>query len=141
MHNQHLDQQLCFALYSASRRVTQEYDHFLRPFDLTYPQYLVMLVLWQWGRLPVKNIGAYLSLDSGTLSPLLKKLERKKLITKLRQQDDERVVMIGLTLLGKALQKKTNAIPHEMSCRLALTKKEFVKLRSQLQDVVKTLAP
>ncbi len=134
-----LDQQLCFALYSAARLIVQAYNPLLLDLGITYPQYLVMLVLWQNDGLSVNEIGSHLLLDSGTLSPLLKKLEQKSLVKKYRQDKDERVVKIQLTSAGKTLQKKAVKIPDTMFCQLAMNQKDFSLLRSQLQQLSKNL--
>jgi MarR family transcriptional regulator, organic hydroperoxide resistance regulator len=102
-----LENQLCFALYSASHAFTRAYKPVLEPLGLTYPQYLVMLALWEKGPLTVKAIGEALMLDSGTLSPLLKRLEQVGLIIRRRDSRDERQVVITLTDQGKALEAET----------------------------------
>jgi DNA-binding MarR family transcriptional regulator len=109
-----LDEQLCFALYAASRAMTARYRPMLEAIGLTYPQYLVMLVLWDDGPSTVSQIGSRLRLDSGTLSPLLKRLEQHGLITRRRRADDERSVEIRLTDDGAALRGKAEAVPQEM---------------------------
>lgn len=135
----HLDQQLCFALYTASRLLIQNYGPLLKDLDITYPQYLVLLVLWKDDNLSVKEIGHQLKLDSGTLSPLLKKLQSKGLIKKVRQGDDERVVVIGLTKSGHDLKKMAEKIPTTLFCNLALKEKDFLQIRSQLQNLIQHL--
>ncbi|GAA0663052.1 MULTISPECIES: MarR family winged helix-turn-helix transcriptional regulator [Rheinheimera] len=106
-----LEKQLCFSLYSASHRLVRSYRQLLEPLDLTYPQYLAMLVLWQQSELNVKELGEKLHLDSGTLTPLLKRLENKGLVSRTRSQLDERVVHIHLTEQGKALKNQASHIP------------------------------
>lgn len=106
-----LEKQLCFSLYSASHRLVRSYRQLLEPLDLTYPQYLAMLVLWQQSELNVKELGEKLHLDSGTLTPLLKRLENKGLVSRTRSQLDERVVHIHLTEQGKALKTQASHIP------------------------------
>jgi DNA-binding MarR family transcriptional regulator len=106
-----LEKQLCFSLYSASHRLVRSYRQLLEPLDLTYPQYLAMLVLWQQSELNVKELGEKLHLDSGTLTPLLKRLENKGLVSRTRSQLDERVVQILLTEQGKALKTQASHIP------------------------------
>ncbi len=106
-----LEKQLCFSLYSASHRLVRCYRQLLEPLDLTYPQYLAMLVLWQQSELNVKELGEKLHLDSGTLTPLLKRLENKGLVSRTRSQLDERVVQIHLTEQGKALKTQASHIP------------------------------
>ena len=112
-----LDQQLCFALYSASRSLTRAYAPLLEPLGLTYPQYLVMLVLWEDKSASVKALGERLALDSGTLTPLLKRLEKRGLITRRRDPDDERVVRIDLTPDGQKLRARARRVPTELACR------------------------
>lgn len=113
----HLEQQLCFALYHASRAVIRAYGPLLEPLGLTYPQYLVMLVLWQEKTLSVKELGQRLALDSGTLTPLLKRLEQAGLVSRRRDTDDERVVRIELTPEGQKLRSKARNVPTELACR------------------------
>ena len=107
----YLDNQLCFPLYAASRLTTKIYAPFLEELGITYPQYLVMLTLWQYGMQSVKNIGERLFLESNTLTPLLKRLEQKMLIKRTRSKTDERTVMISLTYTGKELKQKAKEIP------------------------------
>ena len=106
-----LDRQVCFALYAASRAVTAAYRPLLEPLGITYPQYLVMLVLWERGRLQVREIGDALRLDSGTLSPLLKRLEAARLVTRARSPEDERQVVVDLTDDGRALRDRAVDVP------------------------------
>ncbi len=112
-----LDQQLCFALYAATRAVTRAYAPLLEPLGLTYPQYLVMLVLWEHDRLPVHELGDRLALDSGTLTPLCKRLEQQGLVARARDDVDQRVVRIGLTPAGRALRGKARKLPAALACR------------------------
>ena len=135
----HLDQQLCFSLYATSRLLIQAYDSFLAELGVTYPQYLVLLVLWQNDRLSVKEISKRLLLDSGTLSPLLKKLQQKNLVKKSRPSIDERMVVVELTADGKSLQKLATKIPNAMFCQLAMKEKDVISLRQQLQILTQTL--
>ena len=104
-----LDQQLCFALYSASRAVTRLYRPLLEALGLTYPQYLVMLVLWERGTVTVKELGQALDLDSGTLSPLLKRLEANGVVARVRSAADERSVLIAPTEAGAALREQATS--------------------------------
>lgn len=106
-----LEKQLCFSLYSASHKLVRSYRLLLEPLDLTYPQYLAMLVLWQQPELNVKELGEKLYLDSGTLTPLLKRLESKNLVSRTRSAQDERVVQIRLTEQGKSLKTQASHIP------------------------------
>jgi DNA-binding MarR family transcriptional regulator len=109
-----LDDQLCFALYSASRAVTAAYRPLLDELGLTYPQYLVLLVLWEEEPCTVGHLGSRLHLDSGTLSPLLKRLESAGLVRRQRTAEDERRVQISLTLAGRALEARAGCIPERL---------------------------
>ncbi len=112
-----LENQLCFALYSASRAMTRAYAPLLAPLGLTYPQYLVMLVLWEEKSASVKELGDRLALDSGTLTPLLKRLEAAGLVSRRRDPEDERVVRIELTADGQKLRSRAKSVPTELACR------------------------
>lgn len=125
-----LSNQLCFPLYALSRKVTSHYLPLLAKIGLTYPQYLVMLVLWEEGSLSVKELGAKLMLDSGTLSPLLKKMEERNLVKRQRQKEDERVVLISLTEAGENLKEKAAEIPEEIKCSLQLSYQELDQMRT-----------
>ncbi|HEY8023455.1 MAG TPA: MarR family transcriptional regulator [Burkholderiaceae bacterium] len=127
-----LDNQLCFALYSASLAMTKLYKPLLEPLGVTYPQYLVMLVLWESDGVMVSEIGERLFLDSGTLTPLLKRLETAGLLTRLRDADDERRVRIKLTAAGRALKKQAAEIP---ACILETTQCTPSTLLSLGQDI------
>lgn len=133
-----LDQQLCFALYNASRAVIRAYGPLLEPLGLTYPQYLVMLILWEEKSLSVKALGERLALDSGTLTPLLKRLEQRGLVTRQRDTEDERVVRISLTPDGQKLRAKARRVPTELACRTGFDLTEererarLVRLREEL---------
>lgn len=127
-----LDNQVCFALYSASLAMTKMYKPLLEKLGLTYPQYLVMLVLWQQDDVLVKMIGERLFLDSGTLTPLLKRLEASGLIARTRDESDERQVRITLTKEGRALKKKAQSIPHNVLCATGQTQEALKTLRDQL---------
>lgn len=112
--------QLCFAVYSASHAFTRAYRTLLEPLGLTYPQYLVMLVLWDRDGMRVKEIGGALFLDSGTLTPLLKRLEGLGLLSRQRDSSDERQVTILLTAEGRALEHKAASIPGDLECMTGL---------------------
>ncbi|KMS85636.1 MarR family transcriptional regulator [Streptomyces regensis] len=116
-----LEDQLCFALYAASRAVTARYRPLLDELGLTYPQYLVMLVLWQHGSASVRALGDALQLESSTLSPLIKRLAATGLVTRERRVDDERSVAVSLTEEGKALREKALALPPMMGDAMGLT--------------------
>ncbi|MFD7811996.1 MarR family winged helix-turn-helix transcriptional regulator [Streptomyces sp. NPDC059785] len=116
-----LDDQLCFALYAASRAVTARYRPLLDELGLTYPQYLVMLVLWEHGSASVRALGTALQLESSTLSPLIKRLEANGLVNRERRKDDERSVSITLTGAGTALKEKARAVPTAIGDAMGLT--------------------
>jgi DNA-binding MarR family transcriptional regulator len=127
-----LENQLCFALYSASLAMTKVYKPLLAGLGLTYPQYLVLLVLWQETGLTVSQLGERLYLDSGTLTPLLKRLEGAGLVTRLRDVADERQVRINLTAAGRALKSRAAAV---RACVLRASRSSAPELLSLLQDV------
>ncbi len=135
-----LEDQLCFALYAASRAMTARYRPLLDAIGLTYPQYLVMMLLWEEDNQTVGQLGARLSLDSGTLSPLLKRLTTAGLVTRHRRVEDERSVAIALTDAGRALQDKANAISEEIICALDLDRAEFADLKAKLNLVTERVA-
>lgn len=128
-----LDDQLCFSLYAASRAVTAAYGPLLAPLGLTYPQYLVMLVLWETDGASVKRIGERLALDSGTLTPLLKRLEGQGLVERRRSTEDERVVEIHLTTEGKRLRQRAQSVPKKLMCKVGLPPADLGRLREELR--------
>jgi DNA-binding MarR family transcriptional regulator len=134
----HLEDQVCFALYSATRAVTSLYRPMLDELGLTYPQYLVMLVLWEEGSITVKDLSAALRLDSGTLSPLLKRMETHGLVRRQRRRDDERSVEITLTERGEALRGKAGSVPDRLVRALEIASEELVTLRETLRRVTAT---
>ena len=136
-----LDRQLCFALYSASLAMTKLYKPLLAPLGLTYPQYLVMMVLWEHTNLTVNELGKRLQLDSGTLTPLLKRLEAAGLVQRQRDQEDERRVRITLTASGRSLKEQAQSIPLAVGCQLDMTYPELVSLRTTLTDLRDKLNP
>lgn len=127
-----LDSQLCFALYSTSLAMSKVYRKLLRGLDLTYPQYLVMLVLWEGDEITVTDIGERLFLDSATLTPLLKRLEAAGLVTRQRAVDDERQVIVALTKQGRDLREQAQAVPHSIAAAAQCTLDEA-------QGMMKTL--
>lgn len=129
-----LEKQVCFALYSATRAVTQLYRPVLDALGLTYPQYLVMLVLWERGASTVKQLGHALELDSGTLSPLLKRLEAHGYVRRERSTSDERSVLIHLTDTGAALRTRASSVPRRIA---GATGMEFVELEALRQNLVR----
>ncbi|AQT78897.1 MarR family transcriptional regulator [Mycolicibacterium litorale] len=134
-----LDDQLCFALYSASRAVTAAYRPLLAELDLTYPQYLVLLVLWEEGRANVGRLCERLHLDSGTLSPLLKRLETVGYVARERSAEDERRVDVVLTTAGKRLQGKAACIPERLLAVSDMSLDEIVALRDAVQRLSDTV--
>jgi len=132
-HELPIDDDLCLALYTASRAVTGLYRELLDELDLTYPQYLVMRLLWQRGAVPVKAIGVALALDYGTLSPLLKRLEARGLIR--RRSDDERSVEITLTDAGEAMRPDAERVPAEVSRAIGLDDHATEELRATLRQL------
>ncbi len=134
-----LDNQLCFALYEASRATIDIYRPLLDELGITYPQYLVLLILWDRGMCSVKEIGNLLHLDSGTLSPLLKRLEATGFITRQRRANDERVVDISLTPAGCTLQERAASIPEKFVCELDLTFDEYADLLGRLKKLTTQL--
>ena len=130
-----LDNQFCFALYSASHAMTRTYKPMLDRIGLTYPQYLVMLVLWEQDAILVKEIGARLFLDSGTLTPLLKRLETNGLLGRARDPHDERQVRITLTATGRELRAKAEEIPCQVLCASGQQVAALGKMRQELAHV------
>ena len=128
-----LDDQLCFALYAASRAVTARYRPMLDELGLTYPQYLVMMLLWEEDHQTVGQLGAKLALDSGTLSPLLKRLTAAGLVTRHRRVEDERSVAIALTDAGRGLKERAYAISEQMIGAIAFDTAEFDDLKARLR--------
>jgi DNA-binding MarR family transcriptional regulator len=138
-----LGNQLCFAVYSTAHAFNRVYKPLLDRLGLTYPQYLVMLALWERDGVPVKDIGERLFLDSGTLTPLLKRLEAAHLIKRTRSREDERQVLVALTSQGQALKEKARGVPPAIlaasGCsigELTALKKNLVALRDQLNAAV-----
>jgi DNA-binding MarR family transcriptional regulator len=134
-----LSSQLCFAAYAATHAFTRFYKPLLEPLGLTYPQYLVLLVLWEKDNVTVKEIGQRLFLDSGTLTPLLKRLEASGIVRRARDPRDERQVRISLTPKGQALQKPVAALWRDVVCGTGLSPEDFVALKEQLNLLRRTL--
>ncbi len=130
-----LDNQLCFLLYASSRAVTQIYQPLLEPLGLTYPQYLVMMVLWEEGRASVRRLCERLYLDSGTLTPLLSRLQAAGLVRKQRSHEDERVVDVSLTPAGRRLERSAGSVPEALLCRLGMSLAEVTRLHRELTHV------
>ncbi len=131
-----LDNQLCFPIYVASREIIQSYNQYFGELDITYPQYLVLMVLWEEGEMTVNNIGKRLHLDSGTLTPLLKRMETKDLIIRNRCKTDERTVKINLTDKGKQLREKAVKIPSELAKDITLTREEAETLKRLIYKLI-----
>ncbi len=137
-----LDNQLCFALYDASRAVTRAYGPLLSELGLTYPQYVTMLVLWESpDAVPVGVIGSRLRLDSSTLTPLLKRLQALGLVSRDRDPADERRVLVSVTDEGRTLRDRASTIPHRIARRLALDTAEQEQLRDTLRRIARALDP
>ena len=138
-----LDNQLCFALYAANRAITARYRPLLAELNLTYPQYLVMLVLWEAGEsgqtVRVSDLGKRLRLDSGTLTPLLKRLAERDLVTRLRDTTDERVVTVAPTEKGSAMHQQARDIPGRLLCGTGIDQERIVELREELRSVLSLL--
>src|SRR5690349_8490316 len=138
-----LGNQICFAVYSTAHAFNRVYKPLLDKLQLTYPQYLVMMVLWERDGVPIKEIGEKLFLDSGTLTPLLKRMEAADLVKRTRSTEDERQVLIALTAKGEALREKARAVPQSIlaasDCsvgELVAMKNEIVALRDRLNAVL-----
>lgn len=134
-----LDNQLCFHLYTASRKITQAYRPYLQQLGLTYPQYLVMLVLWKTDGINVSELGQQLYLDSGTLTPLLKRMEQQGLLDRKRSNLDERVVEIHLSEQGWQLQQEAVCLPEAFLGELDTPVTELLQLKEQLSGLIKKL--
>ncbi|RXG16346.1 MarR family transcriptional regulator [Leeuwenhoekiella aestuarii] len=138
----HLENQFCFPLYAVSRLTTKLYVPLLKEIDLTYPQYLVLLVLWENDLQTVNEIGNCLVLESNTLTPLLKRLEQKKLIKRMRKKEDERIVTIALTEQGKALKNHAVSIPQKIASlfkNTGLTEEDYGTFQQTLLKLLSTL--
>ncbi len=131
-----LQNQLCFPLYAASREIMRKYTPLLKPLDLTYTQYIVLMVLWEEKEISVGELGKKLFLDTGTLSPLLKSMEKKKLLTRTRGKSDERMVHIVITDQGMALREKALSVPQQMGGCLTLSDEEAAQLYSLLYKIL-----
>lgn len=134
-----LDNQLCFSLYALSREIIKLYKPMLDELNLTYTQYIVMIVLWEEQKASVKHIGNRLHLDSGTLTPLLKKLEAMELIKRYRDKNDDRVVIAELTEKGTSLKEKAIDIPNRVLCNIKLPLEEALELKRSLDDLLENL--
>ena len=134
-----LENQLCFPLYACARKVTNLYTPYLKDLGLTYTQYLVFLVLWDEGTMSVGDLCKKLYLDNGTITPLLKKMEKAGYVTRTRKQDDERVVMVSVTDAGLALREKALTIPDQVGSCLSLAQEEASSLYETLYRLLAQL--
>jgi len=134
-----LDNQVCFALYSASNAMSRAYQPLLKALDLTYLQYIVMMVLWEEKEINVKELGAKTHLDSGTLTPLLKRLEVKGYVLRTRSIEDERVRVITLTPAGVELKEQAQTVPVEMLCLSKMNEDELKSLKVQCEQLLGNL--
>ena len=139
MKSKMLEDQLCFLLYASSREMTKKYKPLLDKLEVTYPQYLVLLLLWEQDTLTVKKLGELLALDSGTLTPMLKRMEQNGLIVRERSIEDERSVMIKLTEKGLGLQEEACFIPDRISAISGEDKRVVEDLKASLIQLLKTL--
>jgi MarR family transcriptional regulator, organic hydroperoxide resistance regulator len=145
MTNEHLklDNQLCFPIYAASRLIIRSYQPYLDKLDITYPQYLVLLVLWEKDGMTVNSISKKLILNTNTITPLLQRMENQNLIVRKRSTEDERSVIISLTQKGKDLQENASEIPVQLGTKLVsgkLTVKEMLELKAQLYVLIEELS-
>ena len=124
-----LDNQFCFPIYALSKKIINMYRLYLDPLDITYPQYLVLLVLWKEQQQTVGQLGEKLFLDSGTLTPLLKRMEQKEMVVRSRNIEDERIVVISLTKKGSALKEKVKDIPEKLLESMAISVDELKQLK------------
>lgn len=131
-----LENQLCFPLYACAKEVVKRYRPFLAALDLTYTQYIAMMVLWEHKSLTIKQAGTLLYLDSGTLTPLFKKLEEKGLVTRTRSQSDERNLIVALTEKGEALRDEALAVPAQMSACVQLPPEDIQQLYTVLHKML-----
>ncbi len=132
-----LDNQLCFSMYTASRLITRLYQPHLKKIDLTYLQYIVMLVMWEREKIVLKDLGELLYLDSGTLSPLIKKLEKKDLVKKQRSEKDERILEVEITQKGKELKEKAKNIPFKIAEETGLTMEQYHNIKKMTDEFIK----
>lgn len=135
--NLKLENQICFPLYALSREIIKMYKPYLDEFNLTYTQYIVMMVMWEEEKIIFKELGKKLHLDSGTLTPVLKKLESMEYIIKYRTKEDDRVVMVELTAKGRELRDNVIEIPTKIFCDLNLDKEEAIEVKNYLDKMLK----
>mgnify|MGYP003448479344 FL=1 len=131
-----LDNQLCFPLYAVSKEIVRRYTPFLNEIDLTYTQYIAMMVMWEHREMSVKELGKKLLLDSGTLTPLLKTLEKKELVTRVRSREDERFLVVSITDKGMKLREKAVDIPARIGGCVQLSKEDAVQFYATLRKLL-----
>lgn len=131
-----IDVQLCFSLYTSARAIIRKYKPFLDPLNITYTQYICLLVLWEKDKISVKELGERLMLDSGTLTPLIKKLEKQGFLKRIRSQSDERMISIELTDLGIDLKDKAKVIPRSIVQSLNIELNDAIELKKRLDDFI-----
>lgn len=139
-----LENQLCFPLYACARKIVAAYNPFLKELGLTYPQYITMMVLWENNKVAMRDLGKRLYLDSGTLTPVLKKLEAMGYLKRYRNPEDERILMVSITDEGKALRQEAENIPYQMGCLVnqkgeLFSGEEVGTLKEQLYHIIHTL--
>jgi DNA-binding MarR family transcriptional regulator len=137
--NLQLDNQLCFALYSATNSITRLYRSLLNDYDLTYPQYLVLLVLWEQDNVAIKEVMKRLKLDSGTLSPIIKRLQNAGLVDKVRTDKDERIVRLMLTDKSRQLEPLIAEVQDKVACQTGLSSSDFFELLDRLNQLASSL--
>ncbi|MHC1732187.1 MAG: MarR family winged helix-turn-helix transcriptional regulator [Bacteroidales bacterium] len=138
-----LGNQLCFPVYAASRLITREYQPFLDKLGITYPQYLVLMILWEEDVMPVNDIAKKLILNTNTITPLLKRMEQQGIIKRKRSKQDERKVIVQLTAKGKVLQEEASLIPEKLAGRLMegdLTLGDLIRLKESLDSMIRFLS-
>lgn len=139
-----LENQLCFPLYACARKIVAAYNPFLKELGLTYPQYITMMVLWENNKVAMRDLGKRLYLDSGTLTPVLKKLEAMGYLKRYRNPEDERILMVSITDEGKALRQEAENVPYQMGCLVnqkgeLFSGEEVGTLKEQLYQIIHTL--
>lgn len=138
-----LENQLCFPVYAASRLITREYQPFLDKLGITYPQYLVLMILWEEDGLPVNDIAKKLILNTNTITPLLKRMEKEGLLKRQRSKEDERKVLVHLTEKGKQMQEQAALIPEQLFSQLLtgdLKTEDLIRLKEQLTSIIDFLS-
>lgn len=131
-----LENQLCFPLYALSRKVTQLYKPLLDEYNLTYTQYITMLVIWEYEKISFKKLGEKLYLDSGTLSPVIKRLKKKGLVQKYRDPLDDRLVLVELTAKGKDMKGEIIEVPKKLACQITGNKETLIQLKKNLDELL-----